>query len=54
MNIREAITAKTEIWNKMTKKVIRPYEASCKDEMGQLENVPESAPIEFTVRRTEN
>lgn len=28
--IKEAITSKSEIWNKVTKKIIKPYEMSTK------------------------
>jgi hypothetical protein len=28
--IREAITSKSDVWNKITKKIIKPYEVSCK------------------------
>lgn len=52
LQIREAITSKSEIWNKITKKVIKPYEASYKEEMGQFENVPDTAPVEYTVKKS--
>ncbi len=30
VQIREAITSKSDVWNKITKRIIKPYEASCK------------------------
>jgi hypothetical protein len=36
----------------MTKKIIHPYEAICREDVGSLRNVPDHPPIQFTTRRT--
>lgn len=52
--IREAISSRTELWREMSKKILKPYEESHKEEMGNFENVPDTVPVEFKVKKIEN
>lgn len=48
--IKSAITAKSTFWNELSRKILKPYEQCWKDELGTLENVPDTTPIEFTTK----
>lgn len=50
-SIIDAIKAKTNIWNKVSELLIKPYEAVSFKELGSYENVPTPITQDFSIQR---
>lgn len=46
-----AIKSKGETWNKISKMLIKPYEAVCYKDLGSYTDTPEPTPLDFTIKK---
>ncbi len=49
-DIINAIKNKSEIWNKVSRLILKPYEAISNKELSSYENIPETDENEYTVK----
>jgi|LakMenEpi03Aug12_release.lakeMendotaPanAssembly.Ray.scaffolds.fasta_scaffold3018767_2 hypothetical protein len=49
-DIINSIKNKSDIWNKISRLILKPYEAISMKELSTYDNIPETNPNEFTVK----
>lgn len=49
-DIINSIKSKSDIWNKISRLILKPYEATSMKELSTYENIAEMSPNEFSVK----